>query len=161
MIACLVDVDNNLNHHSDHRALVTVISLKCDDGCDTGTDPSPEKAWHKADKAKFITELKARISSPITPLTFANITSLDSHISDSIIHALNSSSPNLLKSHKHKAWWNPPTMDPLRKAAARARRAAHTHPTEENRATYRSAQNTYFHTIKTKKVRSWRSTSLL
>lgn len=32
LVACLVDTENTLNHHSDHKAVVTVINVNCDDG---------------------------------------------------------------------------------------------------------------------------------
>lgn len=48
LIACMVDVEDNLSHHSDHHALVTVVSLNCDDGPPPETVPPSEKAWHKA-----------------------------------------------------------------------------------------------------------------
>lgn len=113
LVACLVDAKNEFNHHSDHHALVTVVGLNCDDELCPGMDPSPEKAWHKVDQATFIIELKARLSTPHLPCSTADIVSLDLHISDSVIYALNSSSPNKIKNHKHKAWWNPVIRDPL------------------------------------------------
>lgn len=152
LIACLVDVEEDLNHHSDHRALVTVVSINCNDGAPPGTDPSPEKAWHRVDQAKFVQELKALIS-PLTPIsTITDISNLDSHISDSIISALNLASPSKTRTHKHKAWWNPVIMGPLRRAAAKALKKAKSHPTDENRATYRSTRNKYFQTIETEKT---------
>lgn len=47
-------------------------------------------------------------------------------------------------------------MGPLRRDAARARQKAKSHPTEENRATYCSSRNKYFHTIESEKTNSWR-----
>lgn len=77
LVACLVDVDDDLNHHSDHHALITVVSLKRDESPDTETVPSSDKAWHKANHARFITELKAHISPINTPRTPADIILLD------------------------------------------------------------------------------------
>lgn len=156
LVACMVDSDDHINHHSDHHALVTVVSLICDDVTDPGTDPSPVKAWYKADHAKFLTELKARLKDPYPPQTITDIDSLDLSISESIISASNSSSPNINRAHKHKAWWNPIIMDSLRREAARALKRAKARPSVENRATYRSARNKYFHTIEKAKTNSWR-----
>lgn len=155
LIACLVDTEDHLHHHSDHHALVTVVSLKCDDALDPGTVPSPERAWYKVDQAKFLAELKALLPHPSTPCSTADISALDHLISDSIISALNSSSPYKLQSHKHKAWWNPTILDPLRRAATKARRQSQSHPSDENRAIYHSARNRYFRAIDTEKTNSW------
>lgn len=59
LIACLIDTKDNLNHYSDHHALFTAVSIKCDDLVDPGMAPSPEKDWHKVDQAKFLADLKA------------------------------------------------------------------------------------------------------
>lgn len=67
LMACLVDANNNLDHHSDHHTLVTVVNVNRDDEFDRGMDPSPEKAWHKVDQAKFLVELKAHLPIPYTP----------------------------------------------------------------------------------------------
>lgn len=48
------------------------------------------------------------------------------------------------------------TMSPLRKAASRARRLAKAQPSDESRAIYRSARNTYFQVIEKEKLNSWR-----
>lgn len=47
-------------------------------------------------------------------------------------------------------------MTPLRQDAARARRLAKAHPTEEHRATYRSLRNKYFREVEREKTNSWR-----
>lgn len=108
------------------------------------------------DQTKFFRELKALIS-PLTPLTnLTDISNLDSHLSDSIISALNSASPNRTKSHKDKVWWNPNIMGPLSRAAATALKKSKTHPSDENRAIYCSTRNKYFQTIETEKTISWR-----
>lgn len=47
-------------------------------------------------------------------------------------------------------------MLPLRQAAAKARRLAKTHPTDEHRAMYCSARNRYLQVIEREKTNSWR-----
>lgn len=47
-------------------------------------------------------------------------------------------------------------MNALKKEAAKARRKAKLHPTDENQALYRTARNLYFHTIQSEKTNSWR-----
>lgn len=76
LVACLVDESDDLNHHSDHQALVTVVNLNCDDGALSEMDPSSDKAWHRVDQAQFITELKAHLPT-IKPLK-TKLTSLNS-----------------------------------------------------------------------------------
>lgn len=65
IVVCLVDENNVFNHHSDHKAMVTVISLKCDTAPASETDHSSGKNWHKVDQAKFLTELKALLPPAI------------------------------------------------------------------------------------------------
>lgn len=123
------------------------------------TDPGAgvsEKAWHKEDQPKFLTELKAHLSPSFSPSSDHEIDLLDSQISDSIITSLNNSSPNKSRSHKHKVWWNPVILGPLKREADKARKLAKLNPSEESRATYRSARNRYFHTIVQEKTNSWR-----
>lgn len=160
LIACVVNSDHDLNHHSDHHALVTFVSINCDNGGSSGKDHSSDKACYRVNQAQFITELKALLHQPYTPLTPADIIRLDLHISNSISTALNLASPEKSTTHKHKAWRNPTIMGPLRKEAARARKKAKTHPSDENRATYFSSRNRYFHAIETEKTMSWQKIPL-
>lgn len=155
LIACAVDVEGLLNHHSDHLALVTVVRVKSDVVTDPGSGAPLDKAWHKANQEKFLSELKALLP-PLPSLdSHHDIDVFESTLSDHVINALNLSSPNKSRAHRHKAWWNPQTMGPLRRDADRARKFAKQHPSEEARATYRSARNKYFHTIETEKTHSW------
>lgn len=154
LIACAVDAEGHHNHHSDHLALVTVVRVKSDDVTDPRAGAPMEKAWYKADQAKFLIELKALLP-PISSLTSSHdIDTFDSTLSDSVINALNLSSPTKSRAHKHKAWWNPQIMGPLRRAADKSRKFAKLHPSEEARATYRSARNKYFHMIESEKTHS-------
>lgn len=59
LIACLVDIRNHLNHHSDYHTLFTVVRIECDNLTRSGMLPPLEKAWHKAHQSKFLAELKA------------------------------------------------------------------------------------------------------
>ena len=122
--------------------MFTVIKTKWDAVTAPEKTNSSEKNWHKLDSARFISELKALllplpISLPLNSHTDIDI--LDYHLLASITAALNQSSTHKVRSFRHKSWWNPVTMLPLRKAAAKARRLAKSHPSEETRATYRSA----------------------
>lgn len=123
LVACLVDTDDTYNHHSDHQAIVTVINVKCDDTT-FGDDEEPnQKVCSRTDHKRFLMELKTLMSlSPLTlPTTISDISTLHTHIPDSITRALNLSSPLKKRAHKNKAWWNPFLLDPLRPAAAKAR----------------------------------------
>ena len=150
LIACLVDEDDLYNHHLDHRAMVTVIKTKCDTVTAHEKSNPSVKNWHKLDQACFTQELKAHLYPLPVPLpltTPADIDLLDSHLLSIVITALNTSSPDKVSAFKHKSWWNPAIMLPLRKAAAKARRQARSHPSDKTRATYHSARNTYFQVI--------------
>lgn len=130
--ACLVDEEYAYNHHSDHRALVTVIRKKFDAAPCQESDKTPAKNWHKLEHAQFISGLKASLS-PLSPITtHTDIENLDNHLTTVITAALEASSPARVSAFKHKSWWNPITMIPLRKAAAKARRLAKSHPNDEN-----------------------------
>lgn len=59
LVACLVDENNLLNHHSDHRAMVTVINVKSDAAPTLETDHSSARNWHESNQSKFFSELKA------------------------------------------------------------------------------------------------------
>lgn len=54
LVVCLVDTEDTLNHHSDHKAVVTVINVKCDHGPNSEIDHASERAWHKVDQPIFI-----------------------------------------------------------------------------------------------------------
>lgn len=62
LIACRVDSGDNLNHRSDHLAIVTVLTVNREDRTGAAEDQPSAKAWHKVDKAKFTHELKALLS---------------------------------------------------------------------------------------------------
>lgn len=156
LVACVVDTDGQNSHHSDHLALVTVIRVKRDHATAPRAGSKVDKAWHRVDQAKFLRELKALLP-PLPAFTSSlDIDFLDSQLSDSITTSLNLSSPTKSHAHKHKAWWNPKVMGPLRQEADKARKFAKLHPSEDSRATYRSARNAYFRTIEQEKVNSWR-----
>lgn len=156
LIACMVDSGDTLNHHSDHLAVVTVLTINCEDVLDDAGDQPKAKAWHKANHTKFSHELKAHLSTVNTPSTPKEIDILDSHLLDIVTLSLNNSSPNKRSTHKHKAWWNPNLMGPLRREADRARKRAKILQTEEARAMYRSTRNLYLKTIEKEKLNSWR-----
>lgn len=59
LIACLVNKEDMYNHHSDHRAMITVIKSKSDDGDSPEMTYASEKNWLKLNRAKFLSELKA------------------------------------------------------------------------------------------------------
>lgn len=156
IVACVVYENNVLNHHSDHRAMVTVISIKRDTASAPETLHPSEKNWHKVDQAKFLLELKALLPPLSHITTDADIDTLDNLLLTAMTTALSNSSPVKTRQFKHKSWWNPTTMQPLRQAAAKARRQAKTHPTNEHRAMYRSTRNQYFWLIENEKINSWR-----
>lgn len=87
LVACLVDSDDNLNHHSNHKAVVIVVSIKCDNECSSRENLNLEQACHKTDHPKFITGLKALLPPPTAPSTRTDIVNLDSSIITAITNA--------------------------------------------------------------------------
>lgn len=156
LIECLVDTDDVLNHHSDHKALVTVGNIKCDNRPVPETYLTSDTAWHKVDQATFLSELKALLPPALSPSTHTDITSLDQLIVSSITTALNKASPPRNAAFRHKAWWNPTLLNPLRQEAAKARRRVKSHPSEESEESYQTLRNKYMHAIEREKINSWR-----
>ena len=104
LVACLVYTDDTLNHHLDHKAIVTVVNIKCDDRPPSEKDVTSDRAWHKVDQAKFLSELKALLTPAMFPTTHTDIITLDQLIVSSITAALNHASPLKRTDFKHKAW---------------------------------------------------------
>lgn len=105
LVACIVDAGENLNHHSYHLSLATIVSVKCDDTTHPQMDRTSGEACRKIEQPKFPVELKALLA-PLSPLSsHVDINTCDGHILDSITIALNTASPNTTRTHKHKAWW--------------------------------------------------------
>lgn len=154
LIECLVDTDDVLNHHSDHKALVTVVNIKCDDRPVPETYLTSDRAWHKVDQATFLSELKALLPPALSPSTHTDITSLDQLIVSSITTALKKASPPQNAAFRHKAWWNPTLLNPLRQEAAKARRRVKSHPSEESEESYQTLRNKYMHAIEREKINS-------
>lgn len=156
LVAFLVDSEAKLDHHSDHHAVVTILRTSQGDKAESQPTQATSKSWHKVDQPKFLMELKAHIV-PLSPITSStNIDSLDSHIIEILTQALNAASPNKSSTHRHKAWWNPTILGPLKRAADKARKRAKLLQSEGARAIYFSARNTYFHAIEHEKTISWR-----
>lgn len=103
--------------------MVTVIRKKFDDINVTERSHPSGKNWLKLDHPQFLSELKALLATLSIlsfPTTHTDIELLDSNILTAMTTALNNSSPDRIRAFKHKSWWNPVTMPPLRKAAAKA-----------------------------------------
>lgn len=71
------------------------------------------------------------------------IESFDNDLRTAVVTALNKHSPQKARTGKHKEWWRPEILDPLRKEANRLRRALKRTKTEESRAAYRAARNAF------------------
>lgn len=155
LVACLVDAEESLSHHSHHKAIVTVISKKCDDVKSTETNPLSTHAWHKTNQPKFTAKLKALLPPPSLPLSHSDIASLNFTLVSAITTSLNWSSPVNLTNSKQQAWWNPTILTLLCQKAARARKKTKSHSTDETQETYHSHCNKYFHAINREKTNSW------
>lgn len=49
LLACLVNTNNTLNHHSYHKAIVTVVNIQCDNVTSSETNHTSDRASHKVD----------------------------------------------------------------------------------------------------------------
>lgn len=59
IVVCLVDAKDTINHHSDHKDIVTVININSDDVICPETNNTSDRSWHKVDHNNFYKELKA------------------------------------------------------------------------------------------------------
>lgn len=156
MITCFIDEDDLVSHHSDHQALITIFSTAA------GTTPPPDqlspkkKNWNKVNTATMKQDVA--LSLPVlNPLvTRDEIESFDDSLQNTIIDALNKNSPTKAAHGKHKAWWRPDVLDPLRREATRLRRIAKRERTADAQQAYRVARNAFNHAIDKAKENSWR-----
>lgn len=71
--------------------------------------------------------------------------------------ALDKHSPRKAKPGKHKEWWRPEILEPLRKEANRLRRTLKKERSEEVRTAYQIARNSFNQAIDHAKESSWSS----
>ena len=94
---------------------------------------------------------------PIQPLTTRDlIERFDTGIRVAITLALNTASPKKAPLTKHKKWWRPDVLEPLRKKAHKARRELQRLATPDARAAYNSSRNEFGRAIKHEKENRWR-----
>lgn len=89
--------------------------------------------------------------------TQGEIDEFDRSLRKSITAALDNNSPNRAPPGKHKPWWRPEILDPLRKSANKLHRVYKASKTEENRTKYRQARNTFNKKVDKLKEDSWKT----
>lgn len=115
--ACFIDEDSLTNHFSDHRALITIVGTP-------GSDPQDEtsgrgKNWNKVDREHLKREVIPLLPKIRDLNTREEIELFDAEIRSAVTRALDKNSPNRPPLGKHKAWWNPEKLAPLRSEASR------------------------------------------
>lgn len=115
--ACLVDTEDITNHLSDHQSLITSFSTK-PPGLEAATQNTPRKKnWHKVEIPTLLTNLMHSLPTVKKLTTQDDIDSFDRSLRQAITTALDKNSPNKAPPGKHKPWWRPEVLDPLRKNA--------------------------------------------
>lgn len=69
---------------------------------------------------------------------------------------MDEASPGRAPPGKHKAWWRPDVMEPLRREAAQTRKTLKKENTPQNREAYTKAQNAFGRAVKEQKTDRWR-----
>lgn len=80
---------NQLNHHCNHHAPVTVVRVKSDNVTTSEEDPLSECHWNKVEHSKFHNKRKALILTISYLETHTKIHNFEQQIFESIINALN------------------------------------------------------------------------
>lgn len=155
--ACLVDTDDVTNHLSDHQSLITAFATTTADLTSPPQENARRKNWNKVEVPTLLTELSTSLPAMTRLTTQADIDTFDRQLRQAIINALNNNLPNRAPMGKHKRWWRPDILDPLRKEARKAHRAFKANKTDENKVKYNTARNTFNKTADRLKENSWRS----
>lgn len=154
--ACFVDTGDITNHFSDHQSLITSFSTKL---TEPGLEPQESgrsKNWNQVERPAFLLEL-GRTLPPITRVTSqAELDNFDRSLRKAITDALNNNSPNRSPPGKHKRWWRPEILDPLRKEAQRLHKRFKEEKSEENKLNYKKARNKFNKTVDKLKEDNWK-----
>lgn len=156
MITCFIDKNDVTNHKSDHQAIITIYSTTSGDKTLSKSQTSVKKNWNKVNSAYMKQDLTTSLPQLRPLVSREEIETFDEELRRSIINALNDNSPKKAPYGKHKAWWRPETLDPLRKEASRLRRLAKKECAKETRKAYKTARNVLNRTIDKAKEKSWR-----
>lgn len=155
-ISCTIDEDDVVSHQSDHQAILTIFSTEATATNTTVHQSSRKKNWNKVNGELLKSELTSTLP-PIHPLTTQEeVETFDNLLRKAIVDGLNNNSPNEAPHGKHKKWWRPEVLDPLRKEATRLRRRAKKSGTPESQVAYKNARNTFNRAIDKAKEDSWR-----
>lgn len=108
------------------------------------------------ERPQFLLEL-GRTLPPITRLTSqAEIDEFDRGIHKAIITALDNNSPYRAPPRKHKGWWRPEVLDPLRKTAQNLHRKFKEDKSDNNKMNYMEARNEFNQAVNKLKEDIWK-----
>lgn len=156
LITCFIYKSDIVSHQSDHQALITIFSAESGDEETSKTQAQVNRSWHKVNSADLHCSLTTSLPKIRPLVTQDNIKGFDTSLRTAIIDALNKNSPKKAACGKHKVWWRPEILDPLRKEALRLCRLSKKEGTAESHAAYTKARNTFNRAIDTAKENSWR-----
>lgn len=144
-ILCDVDSDDLIKHFLDHQALFIIFNTPSNtDTTTSGFSQGRKKNWNKAEFSKVMLKLSKTLPTIDTPLqTQEKIERFNDQLCRAVVEVLNNHSPQCAPIGKHKHWWNPLVLDPLRQAASKARRQLKKTGSEEDRTAYKTAHNTF------------------
>lgn len=154
---CFVDANDITSHLSDHQSLITTFTTKSQDAQTAPADSRRTRNWKKAEIPKLLTELATYLPAVTRLKTQEGIDTFDRSLRGAITTALKTVSPCKAPPGKHKYWWRPEVLDPLRKRAQKLHRAFKASKTEENKLNYTKARNQFNKQVDKLKENSWKT----
>ena len=154
---CEIDHDDITNHFSDHQAIITRLNLKQPASSLANSNTGVRKRnWNKVDFDKLKASIPGKLPK-IEPLTSREqIETFDQQVRGLVASAMDDASPLKAPSGKHKAWWRPAIMEPLRHAASSSRKKLKKENSQINREAYNKARNAFGRAVKEQKTIRWR-----
>lgn len=119
LLTCFVDDDDITNHGSDHQSIITIFNIKQDDLQRDHPEAGERKNWNKVCHLSLRVEVANTLPVLRPLLSREDIESFDKELRDAVRAALDKHSPRKAKPGKHKAWWRPEVLEPLRKEVNR------------------------------------------
>lgn len=157
LLACIVDSDDFTNHLSDHQSLITSFSTK-DVSLTSNTGETHRlKNWNKVVVPTLLTKLMTTLPTTKRLTTQEEIDAFDRNLRNAIMTALDNNSPYKAPPGKHKPWWRPDVLDPLRKDAQMMLKTLKRAKTEENKINYANAPNNFNKKVEKLKEDSWKT----
>lgn len=105
----------------------------------------------------LLNELSGSLPTVTRLTTQADIDLFDRNLRTAITKGLDNNSPDRAPLGKHKKWWRPEVLDPLRKDTRRLYKEYKTDKTQENKIKYNRARNLFNKTADKLKEDNWRT----